>query len=181
MRVLVTGSDGYIGSVLAPFLLARGHDVLGLDTGFYRAAWLYHPPVARLPAVVNKDLRHMTVHDRRRHGRGGASGELSNDPLGQLNPSLTYAINHQGAWRWPSAAKTPACHALSTPRRVASMASAGETKYKTETSALFPQTAYAECKMLRGTRRRRPGRYSHLLAHVPAQCHGLWPVATHAL
>ena len=63
MRILVTGSDGYIGSVLAPRLLARGHDVMGLDTGFYREGWLYHPRVAQLPAVVNKDLRDMTIHD----------------------------------------------------------------------------------------------------------------------
>ena len=40
MRVLVTGTDGYIGVVLGSFLLARGYDVMGLDTGFYREAWL---------------------------------------------------------------------------------------------------------------------------------------------
>ena len=36
MRVLVTGSDGYIGSVLCPYLVERGFDIVGLDTGFYR-------------------------------------------------------------------------------------------------------------------------------------------------
>jgi nucleoside-diphosphate-sugar epimerase len=63
MRVLVTGTDGYIGVVLAPFLLARGYDIVGLDTGFYRDAWLYNNGIATLPSVKNKDLRRMTVDD----------------------------------------------------------------------------------------------------------------------
>ena len=46
MRVLVTGTDGYIGVVLASFLLKRGYDVVGLDTGFYRDAWLYNNGVS---------------------------------------------------------------------------------------------------------------------------------------
>ena len=47
MRVLVTGVDGYIGSLLGPYLLMRGHDVVGLDTGYYRAGWLYPANVDR--------------------------------------------------------------------------------------------------------------------------------------
>ena len=41
MRVFVTGVEGYIGALLAPLLVGRGHDVVGLDTGFYRDGWLY--------------------------------------------------------------------------------------------------------------------------------------------
>ena len=41
MRVFVTGVDGYIGAVLAPYLMARGIEVVGLDTGYYRDGWLY--------------------------------------------------------------------------------------------------------------------------------------------
>src|SRR5437899_1064642 len=63
MRVLVTGTEGYIGIVLASFLLKRGYDVLGLDTGFYRDAWLYNNGVSALPSVKNKDLRRMTADD----------------------------------------------------------------------------------------------------------------------
>ena len=63
MRVLVTGTDGYIGVVLASFLLKRGHEVVGLDTGFYRNAWLYNNGVSTLPSVKNKDLRRTTVDD----------------------------------------------------------------------------------------------------------------------
>ncbi|MGI6630593.1 MAG: NAD-dependent epimerase/dehydratase family protein, partial [Bacillota bacterium] len=53
MRVLVTGSDGYIGSCLGPYLMNKGHDVVGLDTGFYRAGWLYHPFDRHFPMVIN--------------------------------------------------------------------------------------------------------------------------------
>ena len=49
MRVLITGSEGYIGTILAPYLMARGHDVIGLDTGFHRVGWLYNG-VDRAPA-----------------------------------------------------------------------------------------------------------------------------------
>ena len=41
MRILVTGTEGYIGSLLAPMLIQRGHEVIGIDTGFYRDGWLY--------------------------------------------------------------------------------------------------------------------------------------------
>ncbi len=58
MRVLVTGSEGYIGTVLCAYLLDRGHDVTGLDTGFHRVGWLYHG-VDRSPAWMAKDIRHV--------------------------------------------------------------------------------------------------------------------------
>ena len=52
MRVLVTGSEGYIGTVLTPYLIARGHDVVGLDTGFHRVGWLW--PVHALHHAVDR-------------------------------------------------------------------------------------------------------------------------------
>src|SRR3712207_1524188 len=56
MRVLVTGADGYIGFVLTPYLKERGYDVVGLDTGYYRAGWLFHDSQSR-PSVMTKDIR----------------------------------------------------------------------------------------------------------------------------
>src|SRR2546422_4528011 len=97
MRVLVTGTDGYIGVVLASFLLKRGYDVVGLDTGFYRDAWLYNNGMNTLPSVKNKDLRRMHADDVAGMDAVVHLAELSNDPLGQLSPHITYAINHQGS------------------------------------------------------------------------------------
>src|SRR5262245_49526864 len=63
MKVLVTGTDGYIGALLAPLLLDRRHEVVGLDTGFYRDGWLYNNGIARLPLCINKDIRDITEED----------------------------------------------------------------------------------------------------------------------
>jgi nucleoside-diphosphate-sugar epimerase len=148
MRVLVTGTDGYIGIVLAPFLLQRGYDVVGLDTGFYRDAWLYNNGVGTLPPVKNKDLRCTTVDDVAGMDAVVHLAELSNDPLGQLSPHITYAINHQG-----SVALAQLCKMAGVPRFVYTSSCSvygigGGREYKTETSTLQPQTAYAECKVL---------------------------------
>ena len=148
MRVLVTGTDGYIGIVLASFLLKRGYDVVGLDTGFYRDAWLYNNGVSILPSVQNKDLRRMTVDDVAGTDAVVHLAELSNDPLGQLSPHITYAINHQG-----SVALAQLCKAAGVPRFVYTSSCSvygigGGSAYKTETSTPQPQTAYAECKVL---------------------------------
>jgi nucleoside-diphosphate-sugar epimerase len=148
MRILVTGTDGYIGVVLAPFLLARGYDVVGLDTGFYRNAWLYNNRVAMLPLVHNKDLRCMKVDDVAGMDAVVHLAELSNDPLGQLSPHITYAINYQG-----SVALARLCKEAGVPRFVYTSSCSvygvgGGSEYKTETSMTQPQTAYAECKVL---------------------------------
>jgi nucleoside-diphosphate-sugar epimerase len=148
MRVLVTGTDGYIGVLLAPFLLARGYDVVGLDTGFYRDAWLYNNGVTTLPPVKNKDLRRMTVDDVAGMDAVVHLAELSNDPLGQLSPHITYAINYQG-----SVTLARLCKEAGVPRFVYISSCSvygvgGGSEYKTEISMPQPQTAYAECKVL---------------------------------
>ena len=60
MKVLLTGSEGYIGSVLGPYLLRRGHDVVGLDTGYHRVGWLVNG-VDGAPQWRNKDTRHVEL------------------------------------------------------------------------------------------------------------------------
>src|SRR3981189_8600 len=97
MRVFVTGVNGYIGAVLAPYLLERGMTVGGLDTGYYRDGWLYsdNKRLAVTPRTLNKDLRAVTGGDL-----GGCDAvvhlaELSNDPLGPNNPQATHKMNHQ--------------------------------------------------------------------------------------
>ena len=98
MRIYVTGSDGYLGSLLTPELLKRGFDVVGLDTGFYRERALYQSGW-NVPFTVAKDLRQVEAKDFDGVDAIVHMAELSNDPLGQLAPNITYEINHQGSVR----------------------------------------------------------------------------------
>lgn len=146
MKVLVTGTDGYIGSRLGPYLLQRGFDVVGLDTGFYRDAWLYHEP-AVYPRLVSKDIRRINEDDLRSFDAVVHMAELSNDPLGQLHPDITYKINHRG-----SVALAELCRRVGIARFVytssCSVYGVGGDDVKTEESHTQPQTAYAQCKVL---------------------------------
>jgi nucleoside-diphosphate-sugar epimerase len=147
MNVLVTGTDGYIGALLAPLLLERGHDVVGLDTGLYRDGWLYDPGVGRFPLCLNKDIRHITEQDLRGFEAVVHLAELSNDPLGQHNPRVTYDINHLG-----TVALASICKSVGITRFVytssCSVYGAGSDDHRTEESETNPQTAYAHCKVL---------------------------------
>ena len=99
MRVFVTGVDGYIGAVLAPYLLERGIRVFGLDTGYYRDGWLYsdNRRLAATPHTLNKDLRAVTAADLAGCDAVVHLAELSNDPLGQNNPEVMHRLNHHGS------------------------------------------------------------------------------------
>jgi nucleoside-diphosphate-sugar epimerase len=147
MKVLVTGTEGYIGVWLAPLLLQRGHEVVGLDTGFYRDGWLYDHAMGTSPPCLSKDLRHITEEDLRGFDAVVHLAELSNDPLGQQNPRVTYQINHHG-----SVALAETCKRVGIERLVytssCSVYGAGSDDWQTEESATNPQTAYAHCKVL---------------------------------
>lgn len=145
MKILVTGTDGYIGSVLGPYLIDKGHDVTGLDTGFYRSGWLFNNGVTVYPAYINKDLRNITVEDLEGFDAVVHLAELSNDPLGQLNPEITYKINHQGSVKIAKLCKQAGIERF-VYASSCSVYGTGNSDYKTEDSELNPQTAYAECK-----------------------------------
>ena len=147
MNILVTGIDGYIGTVLAAHLVKRGHTVTGLDTGFYRDGWLYHDRALRRPPCVNTDIRRVTDSNLVGFDAVVHLAELSNDPLGQHNPDMTYIINHQG-----SVALAKMCIRNGVSRFVyassCSVYGVGSGEFKSEESETNPQTAYAKCKLL---------------------------------
>lgn len=104
MKIVITGTEGYLGSLLAPLLLDQGHDVLAIDTGYYKAGWLYHAG-AITPRTLNKDIREVTAEDLSGFDAVVHMAELSNDPTGELAPHITYEINHKGSVRLARLAK----------------------------------------------------------------------------
>ncbi len=147
MRVLITGTDGYIGSVLAPRLIERGYSVTGVDCGFYRDGWLYNDRRPH-PLTLSKDIRKLTARDVEGFDAIVHLAELSNDPLGEHDPRITFDINHQG-----SVSLARACKEAGVPRFVYTSScsvygAALDGKERDETSQTDPQTAYARCKVL---------------------------------
>jgi nucleoside-diphosphate-sugar epimerase len=146
MRVLITGSEGYIGTILAPYLIARGHDVVGVDTGFHRVGWLYNG-VDRAPSWRCADIRNLTVDDLRGYDAVVHLAELSNDPVGALNPDITFEINHLGSVRLATLAREAGVERFVYMSSCSVYGAAGDA-FSTETSELLPLTAYAQCKVL---------------------------------
>src|SRR5882724_2815526 len=103
MRILLTGSRGYIGTVMAPFLLDAGHEVVGIDTDLYRRSTF--GPWRESIRTLCKDVREIQVADLRGFDAVIHLAALSNDPLGDLNPQLTYEINHLASVRLAEQAK----------------------------------------------------------------------------
>jgi nucleoside-diphosphate-sugar epimerase len=146
MKVLVTGTDGYIGVMLGSVLQERGHQVTGLDTGYYRDGWLYDG-AKPLENTIKKDVRHITEKDMEGFDAVAHLAELSNDPLGQLNPDITYKINHQGSLELARKAKAAGIKRF-VYTSSCSVYGLGSDDYRTELSETAPQTAYAKCKVM---------------------------------
>lgn len=148
-NVLVTGTEGYVGARLAPLLIGRGYDVTGLDTGFYLDGWLYSDPRQRpvVPRTIIKDLRRIEPRDFEGIDAVVHLAELSNDPLGENRPEVTYQINHQGSVRLAQAAREAGVKRF-VYASSCSVYGAGTGDFLDETSAVNPQTAYARCKVM---------------------------------
>lgn len=149
MRVFVTGVDGYIGTVLAPYLMERGLSVLALDAGYYRDGWLYsdNKRLACSPQTLQKDLRNITERDLEGCDAVAHLAELSNDPLGQNNPQVTHLINHKGSVSLASKARSVGIRRF-VYTSSCSVYGAGTGDFLDEMSPTNPQTVYAECKTL---------------------------------
>ena len=149
MKILVTGTEGYIGARLAPWLHARGHDVAGLDTGLYRDGCLYLDPLGMPfgPRTIYKDLRTVAPADFEGFDAVVHLAELSNDPLGQNRPEITFKINHEGSVRIANAAREAGVRRF-VYASSCSVYGVGSGEVLDETSPTNPQTAYAQCKVL---------------------------------
>ena len=144
MRVIVTGHEGYIGTVLVPLLLSAGHEVTGIDSNLF-ARCTFRPGVVHIPAH-NKDIRDVDVEDLEGHDAILHLAGLSNDPLGDLDPDLTFEINHLATVRLAKLAKQ-----AGVPRFIFSSScsnyGAGGEDWLTESSAFNPVTPYGISKV----------------------------------
>ena len=146
MKVLLTGADGYIGIRMADYLIGRGHEVVGLDSGFHRVGWLYHATEQR-PPVITKDTRDVTVDDLAGFDGLVHLAEVSNDPVGELNQDVTYKINHEGSLRLAQLAKQAGVERFVHMSSCSVYGASGEHASK-EGDPTEPLTAYAKCKVL---------------------------------
>ncbi|MFZ1721460.1 MAG: SDR family oxidoreductase [Microgenomates group bacterium] len=146
MKILITGSNGYIGSVLSQQLLAAQYDVVGVDTGFYREGALYNPQFL-YPKTITKDIRLITVEDLEGVDVVVHLAELSNDPLGENNPEVTFEINHLGSVALAKTAKKAGVKRFVYTSSCSVYGEATEPIVD-ENSKPNPQTAYAKCKIL---------------------------------
>jgi nucleoside-diphosphate-sugar epimerase len=145
MRVLLTGHKGYIGSIAGPMLLASGHEVVGLDTELYEGCDFGVPPQA-IPEM-RKDLRNLKKSDLKGFNAVVHLAALSNDPVGNLNPQLTYDINHLASVHLASLAKEAGATRFIFSSSCSTYGAAGDD-FLDEASALNPVSPYGESKVL---------------------------------
>jgi len=144
MRVLVTGNEGYIGAVLTPMLLAEGYDVRGYDSGLFDGCDF--APLAKVP-VIRKDIRAACVDDFAGIDVVIHLAALSNDPLGNLNPQITYDINHLASVRLAELAKTAGVRRFIFSSSCSLYGKSGDD-FLDETSGFNPVTPYGHSKVL---------------------------------
>jgi nucleoside-diphosphate-sugar epimerase len=147
VKILVTGTEGYLGSLLAPLLIERGHEVIGVDTGYYKVGWLYNG-TETTAKTLNKDIRHISAADLEGVDAVVHMAELSNDPAGQLAPTITYDINHRGSVRLAELAKAAGVSRFVYMSSCSVYGITEEGEITDEESVPNPKTAYAECKTL---------------------------------
>lgn len=144
MRVLVTGHDGYLGSVMAPYLTARGHDVVGLDTYFFEGC-TFGSDDQPIPSI-RKDLRDVTEQDLRGFDAVAHLAALCNDPLGDLNSEWTRDINYAASVRLARLAREAGVARFLYSSSCSLYGAAGD-EMMTELAPMRPLTPYAVSKV----------------------------------
>ncbi|HYL79500.1 MAG TPA: SDR family oxidoreductase [Candidatus Acidoferrum sp.] len=144
MRVLVTGHCGYIGTVMVPLLMAAGHEVIGLDTDLFTAC-TFGPAPAPVPSL-HRDVRDVEGVDLCGLDAIVHLAGLANDPLGNLNPAVTFEINHLASVRLARMAKSAGIPRFIFSSSCSNYGAAGD-RLMNEEAVLQPVTPYAISKV----------------------------------
>ncbi|TMF74608.1 MAG: SDR family oxidoreductase [Chloroflexi bacterium] len=144
MRILLTGSRGYIGTVMGPIMVRAGHEVVGVDTDLYRRSTfgVWRESIH----TIQQDVRSLEAADLDGFDAVVHLAALSNDPLSDLNPELTYEINHLASVRLAAIAKQAGVERFVFASSCSNYGAAGDTPV-TEESTLNPVTPYGESKV----------------------------------
>jgi len=146
VRVLVTGSDGYIGAVLVPRLLEAGHEVVGLDANLYEGCTFGNEP--RQVPTMRMDVRDVEADQLRGFDAVMHLAAISNDPLGNLNPQVTYDINHLASVRLALQAKRVGVGRFLFSSSCSLYGAADGNSFMDELASFNPVTPYGHSKVL---------------------------------
>lgn len=146
MRVLVTGHNGYIGVVLVPMLLEAGHDATGLDSNLFERCAFGEEPGYHISAL-RKDIRDIEPADVEGFDAVMHLAGLSNDPLGNLNPDLTYEINYRASVQLARLCQQAGVARYIFSSSCSNYGAAGDD-FLDESSAFNPVTPYGKSKVL---------------------------------
>jgi nucleoside-diphosphate-sugar epimerase len=144
MRILLTGHKGYIGAVAGPLLGAAGHEVVGLDADLFAGCDFGEAPAEI--SEIRKDLRDLANADLEGFDAVVHLAALSNDPLGNLDSTLTYDINHLASVRLAELAKAAGVKRFVFSSSCSTYGAAGDG-FHDESAALNPVTPYGESKV----------------------------------
>jgi nucleoside-diphosphate-sugar epimerase len=146
MRILLTGDKGYIGAVMVPMLIQEGHTVTGLDSDWFEHS-AFSPLLKNIPSR-KKDLRDLEVSDLEGFDAVVHLAGLSNDPLGDLNPTLTYDINHLASVQLAKLAKEAGVKRFLFSSSCSTYGAAASEDLLNETAPFNPVTPYGRSKVL---------------------------------
>jgi len=145
-NLLITGNEGYIGSIMTPYLQNQGYHITGLDIGIFKHAE-FAGPRHKPDHQIYKDVRDVSEHDFRNIDAVIHLAGLSNDPVGELNPQLTHDINHTASINLARAAKTAGVKRFLFSSSC-SLYGISNQEAINESAPLDPKTEYAKSKAL---------------------------------